>query len=184
MSTTKMFVAGVAVAFCILRPEIPASLARAVANGFDNQTAQQKTDSNKDVILAIQSSQVEAGKISAAMLTILDKILGKLDSTVSNKQAPVEEIISGKETVVEPASTKFVISDSDGDQHAKLEQQYRNELQRVEILEAHEKYHGNDPIVRKRLGLPPKLPSFDEYASQHSMNVKQFDKAFAAKFSE
>jgi len=35
-----------------------------------------------------------------------------------------------------------------------------------EFLEEREQYHGTDPIVRKRLRLPPKLPSYEQWRSQ------------------
>ena len=49
------------------------------------------------------------------------------------------------------------------------------------ILERHERYTGEDPIVRKRLNLPPKLKSIDQFEYKDEVSAATFDKEFAAK---
>jgi hypothetical protein len=58
------------------------------------------------------------------------------------------------------------------------QQSYSRALEEQDILEKKAIYHGDDPIVRRRLNLPPKLPSFEQW----NPTADIFDKEFNAKF--
>ena len=55
---------------------------------------------------------------------------------------------------------------------------YEQEKIRIEKLEKDAQYSGDDEFVRKRMNLPPKLPSFE----QRNPTADNFDNEFNAKF--
>ena len=62
---------------------------------------------------------------------------------------------------------------------------YQEALARQKILEEFVKYDGTDPVVRRRLDLPPKVPSFDEFEFEDdNVSSTVFDKHFDAKFKK
>ena len=124
------------------------------------------------------------------IISFMDKMLAKLDSMTVTVEHEYVSPLKESETLIKEESRVENIKEElhakavEEDQHAKLLQQYQEEKKRIELLEQHERYTGDDPIVRRRLNLPPKLPSFEEYASKYNMTVNQFDQKFASKFPE
>lgn len=55
---------------------------------------------------------------------------------------------------------------------------YQRALEQQAAQEKAAGYDGADPIVRKRAGLPPKVPPFDLFMVDGEMEVSQFDREF------
>lgn len=67
---------------------------------------------------------------------------------------------------------------------AKKRAAYERALMEQEILEKHVNYFGDDPIVRKRLNLPPKLKSINDFdfEGEDEVTLNDFDRLFNSKF--
>lgn len=165
--TSKMFLIGMLTMLLILRPEIGSAVMRSFADGVENvtQVAFQRT---KPVEV-----EKKPDETTVTILTLLERIIDKLDNFGKPKE-PVEEIIDEKES--DNVKSDYTLS--------SINDQYRKDVERQEILEDFVKYKGTDPVVRSRLDLPPKVDSYEVYKSKKTMSVKQFDKEFAAKFPE
>lgn len=171
---TKTFFIGMLVMMMILRPEIGSAVMRSFADGVENVT---RVAFQRDKPVEVVEKKPD--ETTVTILTLLERIIDKLDAFGKPKE-PVEEIITEeKEPQVEKAdkpANDYSIS--------SVNEQYRKDKEREQILEDFVKYNGTDPIIRSRLDLPPKVEPFDEYKSKKIMTTKQFDKEFAAKFME
>mgnify|MGYP000379042976 CR=1 FL=1 len=59
----------------------------------------------------------------------------------------------------------------------KLEQdEYKEHVLKVYELEERAQYHGDDPIIRYRFDLPPKVPSFDIWLKEQEVNRRKVTK--------
>ena len=166
---TKTFFIGMLVMMMILRPEIGSAVMRSFADGVENVT---KVAFQRDK--PVEAVEKKPDETTVTILSLLERIIDKLENFGKPKE-PVEEIITEeKEEVVE--KTDYSIS--------TVRAQYDKELEMQKFLEKREQYSGTDPIVRSRLRLDEKLPPFEEYKDKKLMTNKQFDKEFAAKFGE
>jgi hypothetical protein len=53
---------------------------------------------------------------------------------------------------------------------------YEQEKIRIEKLENDAQYHGDDEIIRKRMNLPAKLPSFDKWVASEPVKIEKIEK--------
>ena len=165
---TKTFFIGMLVMMMILRPEIGSAVMRSFADGVENVT---KVAFQRDKPVEVIEKMPD--ETTVTILSLLERIIDKLDN-FGKPREPVEEIIDEKES--DNIKSDYTLS--------SINDQYRKEVDRQEILEDFVKYKGTDPVVRSRLNLPPKVEPFDEYKNKKAMSVKQFDKEFATKFPE
>lgn len=53
---------------------------------------------------------------------------------------------------------------------------YEESIKKIQELEDKAQYHGDDPVIRQRLNLPPRLPSFEEWINQNQSQSALEDK--------
>ena len=101
-----------------------------------------------------------------------ENILEKNDATALILDQLLQEIRSSRDK-----SPQIIIEEREVSLSSK-QQSYGRALEEQDVLEKKAIYHGDDPIVRRRLNLPPKLPSFEQW----NPTADNFDKEFNAKF--
>ena len=101
-----------------------------------------------------------------------ENILEKNDATALILDQLLQEFRSSKDK-----SPQIIIEEREVSLSSK-QQSYGRALEEQDVLEKKAIYHGDDPIVRRRLNLPPKLPSFEQW----NPTADIFDKEFNAKF--
>ena len=101
-----------------------------------------------------------------------ENILEKNDATALILDQLLQEFRSSKDK-----SPQIIIEEREVSLSSR-QQSYGRALEEQDVLEKKAIYHGDDPIVRRRLNLPPKLPSFEQW----NPTADNFDKEFNAKF--
>ena len=101
-----------------------------------------------------------------------ENILEKNDATALILDQLLQEFRSSRDK-----SPQIIIEEREVSLSSK-QQSYGRALEEQDVLEKKAIYHGDDPIVRRRLNLPPKLPSFEQW----NPTTDNFDKEFNAKF--
>ena len=101
-----------------------------------------------------------------------ENILEKNDATALILDQLLQEFRSSRDK-----SPQIIIEEREVSLSSK-QQSYGRALEEQDVLEKKAIYHGDDPIVRRRLNLPPKLPSFEQW----NPTADIFDKEFNAKF--
>ena len=149
-SSVKMLGVGMAVMLLVLKPEVGAAILNSFVTGAQNIA---EAFSNKNE-------------------TTEDDVLEKNDATALILDQLLQEIRSSRDK-----SPQIIIEEREVSLSSK-KQSYGRALEEQDILEKKAIYHGDDPIVRKRLNLPPKLPSFEQW----NPTADIFDKEFNAKF--
>lgn len=152
-SPVKMLLAGMAVMLLVLKPEVGAAIVISFVNG-----AQHIAEALNNKTEKIEKEEENILENNNAVSLILDEILQEFKSL---KDKPTQVMIEEREVSI-----------------LSKKQSYTRALEEQEIREKLVAYHGDDPIVRNRLNLPPKLPSFEQW----NPTVEMFDKEFNAKF--
>lgn len=162
--TTKMFVMGMVVTILVMKPSVGVAFVTAISNGISTvANAMHEPTVRPEPPIVIQNNDDE---FKVKILSLFDKLFERLDK----KEEPKEEIISSGPLA--PVDTPVISPKEAAFNYALTEQA---------ILERHERYSGEDPIVRKRLNLPPKLKSIDQFEYKDEVSTATFDKEFAAK---
>ena len=154
-SSVKMLGVGMAVMLLVLKPEIGLAIVNGVSVGVQG---------------IAESFQKESDKEPE------ENILEKNDATALILDQLLQEIRSARDSARDK-STQIIIEEREVSLVSK-QQSYGRALEEQDILEKKAIYHGDDPIVRKRLNLPPKLPSFEQW----NPTADIFDREFNAKF--
>ena len=149
-SSVKMLGVGMAVMILVLKPEVGAAIVNSFVTGAQNiaEAFSNKNETTEDDVL----------EKNDATALILDQLLQEIRYS---KDKPPQIIIEEREVSL-----------------VSKQQSYGRALEEQNVLEKKAIYHGDDPIVRKRLNLPPKLPSFEQW----NPTADIFDKEFNAKF--
>ena len=150
-SSVKMLGVGMAVMLLVLKPEIGLAIVNGVSVGVQGIAESFQKESDKEPEENILEKNDATG-------LILDQLLQEFRS--SRDKSP-QIIIEEREVSL-----------------SSKQQSYSRALEEQDILEKKAIYHGDDPIVRRRLNLPPKLPSFEQW----NPTADIFDKEFNAKF--
>lgn len=150
-SSVKMLGIGMAVMLLVLKPEIGLAIVTGVSVGVQGIAESFQKDSDNEIV----ENVVENNDATAL---ILDQLLQEFKS-------------------LKDKSPQIIIEERESSLLSK-HQAYNDALEKQYILEKKAIYHGNDPIVRHRLNLPPKLPSFEQW----NPTAESFDKEFNAKF--
>lgn len=150
-SSVKMLGVGMAVMLLVLKPEIGLAIVNGVSVGVQGIAESFQNESHKEP----EENILEKNDATAL---ILDQLLQEIRS--SRDKSP--------QIIIEEREVSLV----------SKQQSYGRALEEQNILEKKAIYHGDDPIVRKRLNLPPKLPSFEQW----NPTADNFDKEFNAKF--
>jgi len=150
-SSVKMLGVGMAVMLLVLKPEIGLAIVNGVSVGVQG---------------IAESFQKESDKEPE------ENILEKNDATALILDQLLQEFRSSRDK-----SPQIIIEEREISLSSK-QQSYGRALEEQDVLEKKAIYHGDDPIVRKRLNLPPKLPSFEQW----NPTADIFDKEFNAKF--
>lgn len=104
---------------------------------------------------------------------------------VSEKPDRLNELIAAITTLVERVDRIEQGFNKPTDMpKTEKEAAYQKALQTQTELERKAGYDGNDPYVRSRHGLPPKVPPFDLFMVNGEMDTQQFDRAFASKHGD
>ena len=148
-SPVKMMCVGMAVMLLVLKPEVGAAIANSFVIGAQN------------IAEAFNNNE-----------TTEDNVLEKNDATALILDQLLQEIRSSRDK-----SPQIIIEEREVSLSSK-QQAYGRALEEQDILERKAIYHGDDPIVRRRLNLPPKLPSFEQW----NPTADIFDREFNAKF--
>jgi hypothetical protein len=150
-SSVKMLGVGMAVMLLVLKPEIGLAIVNGVSVGVQGIAESFQNESDKEP----EENILEKNDATAL---ILDQLLQEIRSS---RDKPPQIIIEEREVSL-----------------SSKQQSYGRALEEQNILEKKAIYHGDDPIVRRRLNLPPKLPSFEQW----NPTADNFDKEFNAKF--
>ncbi len=150
-SSVKMLGVGMAVMLLVLKPEIGLAIVNGVSVGVQGIAESFQKESDKEP----EENILEKNDATAL---ILDQLLQEIRYS---KDKPPQIIIEEREVSL-----------------VSKQQSYSRALEEQDVLEKKAIYHGDDPIVRKRLNLPPKLPSFEQW----NPTADIFDKEFNAKF--
>ena len=150
-SSVKMLGVGMAVMLLVLKPEIGLAIVNGVSVGVQGIAESFQNESDKEPEENILEKNDATG-------LILDQLLQEFRS--SRDKSP-QIIIEEREVSL-----------------SSKQQAYNRALEEQDVLEKKSIYHGDDPIVRRRLNLPPKLPSFEQW----NPTADIFDKEFNAKF--
>ena len=150
-SSVKMLGVGMAVMLLVLKPEIGLAIVNGVSVGVQGIAESFQKESDKEP----EENILEKNDATAL---ILDQLLQEIRSS---RDKPPQIIIEEREVSL-----------------SSKQQSYGRALEEQNILEKKAIYHGDDPIVRRRLNLPPKLPSFEQW----NPTADNFDKEFNAKF--
>ena len=165
--TTKMFLTGMVVTILVMKPSVGVAFVTAISNGISTVAgAMQEPTVRHEPPVVVQANDDE---FKVKILSLFDKLFERLDK----KEEPKEEFITSGPLA--PIDTPVVVTPS------SKEVAYNQALAEQAILERHERYTGEDPIVRKRLNLPPKLKSIDQFEYKDEVSAATFDKEFAAK---
>ena len=165
--TTKMFLTGMVVTILVMKPSVGVAFVTAISNGISTVAgAMQEPTVRHEPPVVVQANDDE---FKVKILSLFDKLFERLDK----KEEPKEEFITSGPLA--PIDTPVVVTPS------SKEVAYNQALAEQAILERHEQYTGEDPIVRKRLNLPPKLKSIDQFEYKDEVSAATFDKEFAAK---
>jgi hypothetical protein len=152
-SSVKMLGIGMAVMLLVLKPEIGFAIVNGVSVGVQGIADSFEKESDNEIVVV--EDVVENNDATAL---ILDQLLQEFKS-------------------LKDKSPQIIIEERESSLLSK-HQAYNDALEKQYILEKKAIYHGNDPIVRHRLNLPPKLPSFEQW----NPTAESFDKEFNAKF--
>ena len=150
-SSVKMLGVGMAVMLLVLKPEIGLAIVNGVSVGVQG---------------IAESFQKESDKEPE------ENILEKNDATALILDQLLQEFRSSRDK-----SPQIIIEEREVSLSSK-QQSYNRALEEQDVLEKKAIYHGDDPIVRRRLNLPPKLPSFEQW----NPTADNFDREFNAKF--
>jgi hypothetical protein len=150
-SSVKMLGVGMAVMLLVLKPEIGLAIVNGVSVGVQGIAESFQKESDKEP----EENILEKNDATAL---ILDQLLQEIRYS---KDKPPQIIIEEREVSL-----------------VSKQQSYSRALEEQDVLEKKAIYHGDDPIVRRRLNLPPKLPSFEQW----NPTADIFDKEFNAKF--
>ena len=131
-SSVKMLGIGMAVMLLVLKPEIGFAIVNGVSVGVQGIADSFQKESDNEIV----ENVVENNDATAL---ILDQLLQEFKS-------------------LKDKSPQIIIEERESSLLSK-HQAYNDALEKQYILEKKAIYHGNDPIVRHRLNLPPKLPS-------------------------
>lgn len=169
--TTKMFVIGMVVTVLVMKPSVGVAFVSAISNGISTvASAMHEPTVRPEPPVVIQNNEDE---FKVKILSLFDKLFERLDKKEEPKEEPKEEVITSGPLA--PVDTPVVVTPS------SKEVAYNQALAEQAILERHERYTGEDPIVRKRLNLPPKLKSIDQFEYKDEVSAATFDKEFAEK---
>jgi len=150
-SPVKMLCIGMAVMLLVLKPEVGLAIVTGVSVGVQGIAESFQKESDNEIVEDV----VEKNDATAL---ILDQLLQEFKS-------------------LKDKSPQIIIEEREASLSSK-HQSYKDALEKQYILENKAIYHGSDPIVRQRLNLPPKLPSFEQW----NPTAEVFDKEFNAKF--
>ena len=172
-SPTKIFLAGIFVALLLFKPTFGAALLESlgsVTNAAFTTDQQRQTDPPVDNQVVDKELELKEEIISVSpnqldlVFEAITKIIKRLDAVEyrsTQPSAPAEAA---------PAETEKQIA-------------YKRALEEQGALERAAKYDGGDPVVRARLGLPSKVPPFDLFMVNDTMEASQFEKEFAKKLA-
>lgn len=148
----KYFVAGMVVLLIVVKPGILIG----IANGIDDRPSEPEVVDNQDNFRQ------------------LDHLLARFEELIlRNQTTPDSNDGYITEKPLPPQSQAAVHSDEKvAAFNAALEAQRQKELE--------VQYSGNDPIVRQRVGLGPKLTTIEEfdYPGEEIVSIEKFDKVF------
>lgn len=181
----KHVLGGMFLMLVLLRPQVLADIATSVSMAFQppNQNTPHQTSSNvsygqngHDMLLP---GEEKIDWIQLRMANAPDQLTQPREPSTSsnNKQySNVEDRSTSYFPLERPLDNSGVSS--------KKQAAYERALLEQEILEKHVNYFGDDPVVRKRLNLPPKIKSIDDfdYEGEDNVAVSEFDRLFNSKF--
>jgi len=101
--------------------------------------------------------------IEEAFTAMIDK-KEPVEQPVNNSE--IEELKEQIKALKQVEKKDILITELKEDNNSIKRKEYQKAVEMEEFLEEREQYHGTDPIVRKRLRLPPKLPSYEQWRSQ------------------
>jgi uncharacterized protein YktB (UPF0637 family) len=122
------------------------------------------------IMLMVLRPQVGLALMTTAVVGIEEAFTAMID-----KKEPVEQPVNNSEieelkeqikALKQVEKKDILITELKEDNNSIKRKEYQKAVEMEEFLEEREQYHGTDPIVRKRLRLPPKLPSYEQWRSQ------------------
>ena len=173
MKTTpvKMLLVGMGIMALAIKPQI----GLAIVNGFVAGVQEVAIAINDKPPPEVESEELvytENGNDATAL--ILDQILTELRNS---RSVDSRNIITETQDI--NSKPLHISRKYDTTNELPLyEQQYRRLQEQEQIAENKVNYHGTDPVIRNRLNLAPKVPSFEKW----NPSVDTFDRVFEARF--
>lgn len=178
----KHVLGGMLLMLVLLRPQVLADIATSVSLAFQPPVDKGSTqlsesgDYNHDTLLP---GEERLDWIQLRTLEALERLSEDKDPVRRKDEADMSSTsYFPTERPLDNRSTTNI--------SAKKRAAYERALIEQEILEKHVNYFGDDPIVRKRLNLPPKIKSIEDfnYEGEDEVALNEFDRLFNSKFKD
>ena len=122
------------------------------------------------IMLMVLRPQVGLALMTTAVVGIEEAFTAMIDKkeapVIVDNSADIEELKEQIKALKQVEKKDILITELKEDNNSIKRKEYQKAVEMEEFLEEREQYHGTDPIVRKRLRLPPKLPSYEQWRSQ------------------
>lgn len=166
MQNPKIFFAGAFVALLLFKPAFTVAFVSSIGN----------------VVSAMVSSEQPVAQRPVQQITEEIIVEGKEPDNEKQDQifSLISQIVERLDRIETGSKSSDLLTVSNGSVGAK-ELAYKRALEDQAMLEKQAGYDGNDPVIRDRMKLPPKVPPFNLFMVNGEMEPAQFDKEFANK---
>jgi hypothetical protein len=168
----RYFGIGMLFMLMVLKPQVGVALFGIFAEGM--QTAAAAMAEHNQIKIDPNTSFAPQGVQLEPIVAKTEEEENEIDKIQLGPLAPLPGVTPTKQAKAEisPAKTPKEIA-------------YQEALTKQKILEDFVKYNGTDPVIRRRLDLPPKVPSIEEFEFEdENVSTTVFDKHFDAKFKK
>ena len=170
MSPIRVFIAGMFLALLLFKPAFSTAFVSSLSS----------------ITSALFSDRVVTPTPEPIVQTKQEEIITETEEPSDGKQdlmlqviAKIVERLDRLELGAKPTSESNLLVDNKPTSAKEIA--YKRALEDQALLEKQAGYDGNDPVVRDRMKLPPKVPPYNLFMVNGEMEPAQFDKEFISK---